>query len=105
MSWLDFLILTLATFRVAFMFVEERGPLHIFQRIRELAGISHTEDGDPEVPLNGKFLTELLSCVFCFSIWVGTFWAVLYILLPTIAPLIALPFALSAGAIIVSKKL
>lgn len=70
MTFIQFIILGLAVWRISSLFVNESGPLSLFQRIRELAGIQHDPDGVPyQYPDN--FFAELLSCIWCTSIWVG----------------------------------
>ena len=103
----DFIILALATWRLASLFVQEDGPFLLFRRIRELAGIEHDEDGLPyKIPDN--FMAGILSCVWCASIWSALSWAVFYFISPLSSMAIAFIFALSAGAIfldgLVNKK-
>ena len=97
------IVLTLATWRVAAMFTKETGPWHVFEKLRELSGIQHGQDGNVlVVPM--KFFAELLSCVWCFSIYSATFWVLLYLALPwQLGAWIALPFALSSIAIFIDK--
>ncbi len=74
----------------------------MFEKLRELSGISHDQDGNVQT-IPTKFFAELLSCVWCNSLWAGTFWTLMLILLPKLAPLFALPFALSTLAIILDR--
>lgn len=92
MKPLDAATITLATWRISSLFVEERGPFDIFTRVREAFGFEHDEDGKVIVAPDN----HLLGCVWCFSVWVG---AVLCIL-P--APL-SRPFAASAMTIFLHK--
>lgn len=69
MSWFSFIIGCLATFRLSHLMTIERGPLAIFERIRNA------------FPQRKGGVKEWLSCIFCFSltassivcglIWVG----------------------------------
>lgn len=102
MTLTTFLILSLATWRIANMFVWESGPFNIFRKIRHLTGIAHEDDGTPFL-IPDLFFAKLLSCVWCSSVWVGFGWFLLWLLLPDISVLCALPFAFSTGAIIVDK--
>ena len=77
--------------------MDEPGPFRIFIRIRELTGITHDVDGNAEMIPDG-FFSEVLSCVWCCSIWAGIFWTASYLLCGYTLYL-ALPFALSAVAI------
>jgi len=96
---LDFLILGLATWRVASLFVNEKGPFNIFVLIREEAGIQHDKSGDPFL-IPGNFFAQVLSCVWCFSAYSGIFWMLVYKFLP-FWDVLAYPFAFSAIAVIV----
>lgn len=98
------LILGFATWRISNLLVLEKGPFNVFVRIRELAGIIHDTQGEPyQYPDN--FLAELLSCVWCTSVWVGTAWAIAWLLWPEVTVKVSVPFALSAIAIVIDKYL
>ena len=62
-----YIILGLATWRVSHMFVYEEGPFKLFVRIRELFGIKHDSDNIPIAWPDNCVLT----CVWCFSVWVA----------------------------------
>ena len=51
----------LVTWRLSYMLVNEKGPFLIFDRFRAWAASDPTEGG----------LFDLLSCVYCTSVWVG----------------------------------
>lgn len=104
MGLVPLLILGLATWRVCSMLVREAGPWKIFQRIRELAGITHDEDGNV-LMIPDRFFALLLSCTWCASMWVGTGWLIFFLLSPEIAIKIATAFSLSAVAIMVDVRL
>jgi hypothetical protein len=80
---LVFLILIMATWRISSLLVNEEGPAGGFSRLRSFTG---------------RF-TELLTCIWCCSVWVGLGFTFLYWYLPGVIFWVALPFALSAGAI------
>jgi len=96
-SLLEFIVLALATWRISSLFVDEPGPFRIFIRIRELMGITHDADGIPLVIPDGLF-SDLFSCVWCMSIWIGFFLTILFLYVPNFV-YFAAPFALSAVAI------
>ena len=102
MNALYLVVFGLATWRVSALFTRESGPFHVFEKIREKAGIQHDQDGNVSV-IPGRFFAELLSCVWCASIWAATFWAIFSYIFPEIAFLCALPFALSTVAILIDK--
>ena len=55
------LVVSLAAYRLAVLFVRDEGPIEIFQRLRRWAGV-YRVDKRPE-------LARLLSCVSCTGIW------------------------------------
>lgn len=72
---LTLFILILATWRLSSLLAQEDGPFGILKKIR------------------------IVDCVWCWSFWWGIIFALLYRYLPDVAFWVALPFALSAGAI------
>lgn len=97
MTLLEFVVLALATWRISSLLVDESGPFRIFIRIREKVGITHDMDDNVAIIPDG-FMPELLSCIWCTSLWVGLIWTLMYLLCNYLLYL-ALPFALSAVAI------
>lgn len=91
MTLLEFLILTLAIWRIAHLLTNdtEDGPYQLLPPLRDW--------------LRTNISTELFSCVWCFSIWAGAIVTVSYWLIPVYTIWLCLPFALSAGAILVDK--
>lgn len=87
---MDYLILMLATWRLSSLFTDEDGPFQIFAHLREW-----TET---------NISAELFNCLWCFSIWTGLILTVAYWYSPIYTRWIALPFALSAGAILIEKR-
>lgn len=77
----------MATWRISSLLVNEEGPLELFARLRLLV----------------SGITDLLTCIWCCSVWVGIGFTALYWYLPAVAFWVALPFALSAGAILWDK--
>jgi hypothetical protein len=98
MTIIEFVVLGLATWRIASLLVDEPGPFRMFIRLRELVGITHDMDDNVAVIPDG-FLPEMLSCLWCSSIWVGVVCVTIYMLFPLVSFYLALPFALSALAI------
>jgi hypothetical protein len=88
---MDLTVLALATWRISSLLVTEDGPYRVFSRLREWLG-EHRPDG---------MLTGLLGCVWCVSVWISFGWVVLLAVIPQAVIWLAMPFALSAGAIIV----
>jgi hypothetical protein len=96
------IIFGLATWRVSSLLVNEGGPFGIFLKLRRLAGIVHDNEGKPLMVPNG-FFAELLSCVFCSSIWVGTGWLIFWLLFPYAATILATAFSFSTIAILLDR--
>lgn len=77
--------LSLATWRLTSLLVQERGPYAVFENLRR--------------EYQGTELGKLLSCVWCSSIWA----ALIIILLDRVCPILVDILVLSAGAIGVDK--
>ena len=87
-----FIILCLATFRITRLFLFD----YILEPLRNLIWKKfppHT------------WLGYLLTCTWCFSIWVASGIAICYTIVPMVTVVVAIPFALSAVASIISKRL
>lgn len=102
MTPLDFVILCLATWRVSVLFSKEEGPFDVFKRLREKTGIQHDDNGEV-LMIPHKFFAELLSCVWCTSIWVGAFWGLFWLALPNVCIAFAILFAFSSAAILIDR--
>lgn len=101
MTLIIFVIISLATWRTSNLFVLEDGPFHVLRALREAAGIEHDEEGQILL-IPDKNMPKILSCVWCFSLWAGLGWTALWILLPEITVIFALPFAFSTIAILIN---
>jgi type IV secretory pathway VirB3-like protein len=97
---MDIIILSLAVWRVTSLLVSEDGPFNVFAKMRYLLGVRYNERSEP-YGLN--VVSEMLLCVWCASLWVALFAAIMYIFLGTIIIYVSLPFALSTGAVIIEK--
>lgn len=75
------------------MFQEESGPWNIFERLR--AKVWPLENNP------GSF-REGFFCFMCMSVWIGILLALLLWLAPVLFYLIAVPAALSTGAIFIN---
>ena len=97
---MDYLILALATWRISSLLVNEDVPWQIFGRFRSLAGVRYDENSERIVT---GFWSELIICIWCTSVWVGLILMTLWGLWPQPTLWIAVPLALSAGAILIDK--
>ena len=93
-------VLILATWRLSSLLAQEAGPRDMFARLRERLGVWYDDTGDPQ---GDTVLAQGITCVWCSSVWVGVVLAAAYWLAPDVAFWLALPFALSAGAIVVHE--
>lgn len=96
---LEFIVLALATFRLTSLLVWEDGPLEIFAKFRRVLGVRYDERNQP---YGSNWLAKGVLCPACASVWFGLAWSIAYFLWPDVW-WIALPFALSAGAMIVER--
>jgi len=96
----NLLVYVLAVWRIATLFVNEAGPYGIFMRLRGWAGIRH-DDGGRAVEIPDNFSAQLFSCVWCFSIWVGFFLTIFWMISPEWSLKFSVPFALSGGAVLI----
>lgn len=90
-------VYSLAAWRLAYMLVNEAGPLNIFSDLRRHIGVETTNGhGNPECDEhNPRF--GMFCCVFCMSVWTSA------VLQMTIHPVKVL--AVSAGALLVDKAI
>lgn len=76
MSALEFGILALAAWRLAYMLVREDGPFAMFARLRRRAGLTQIIVNGPNGPdvawSASNTLAEGLQCVWCVSVWTAT---------------------------------
>lgn len=100
MTLTHFIVYSLAVWRISSLFVNEAGPLGLFKEIRQWAGIWHDDGGIPTI-IPDNFLAQVLSCVWCASLYVGLFFAVFAFLAPTLSLQISTIFAFSAFSILV----
>lgn len=119
-----FLIFVLAAWRLSSLLNNERGFLNIFTIIRHIFGVRYVtyervndqeiiekyltlkeviELGDDALTLEAKYkwhISELFSCIWCMSVWVGFMLTLLYFVYPIII-VFYVSLAVSAGAIFI----
>jgi hypothetical protein len=96
---LEFVILALATWRLTSLLVWEDGPFEVFAKLRHRLGVRYN---NMNMAYGTNWLAKGVVCPACASVWFGFFWAVLYLLWQP-AWMLALPFALSALAIVIER--
>lgn len=93
-------MLTLATWRISSLLANEMGPADILESFRHRVGVRYDERNNR---YGQNIVAEAMICVWCISIWIGIFLGLVWTFNGMAATTIAVPFALSAGAIIVEK--
>ena len=96
----DLFVLGLATWRISSMIVEETGPFHIFQWVRFHLGVRYTTTSEP---FGTNALVEALTCVWCFSVWVGLFVGLAYAFAPSVTMIVCGILSLSTLAVIIEE--
>lgn len=97
---MTFLILTLATWRISSLIVNELGPANIFEHMRHRIGVRYSESG---IRYGENVIAEAFICIWCLSVWVGLALGIVWTFNGAIASIISVPFALSGGAILIEK--
>ena len=97
MSFLDFVIMALAVWRLSVYISSERGPWAIMDRFRYWIGVRYS-DGHA---YGKNEIARLALCPWCAGVWVGLGVAVAYAVCPEGTVWACLPFALGAGSILV----
>jgi len=96
---LEIFVLVLATWRLTSLLVWEVGPFEVFSKLRHLLGVRYDETSQP---YGTNWFAKGVVCPACASVWFGIALAASYMLWkPTWY--IALPLALSAGAIAIER--
>lgn len=88
------------------MLVNEDGPANIFERLRYRVGVRRSPD-NPDFSFAENpdaILPNLFLCVYCMSVWVAIFWSIAVLLHTGVTLILALPFALSAVAILLEDR-
>lgn len=96
-----YLILTLATWRISSLLVNEDGPWDMFTRLRVFAGVRY--DGETFQQTASNVVAGAFMCIWCMSIWIGLILLIAWSLWPQPTLWIATLLALSAGAILIDK--
>lgn len=100
---LDFLILSLATWRLSSLIAvpDDDGPWEMFLRFRKFVGVEYDDETGFFYGKN-EFAKGIL-CVWCISFWVGLGLGLLYYFFGESVVWCSFPFALSGAAIIVER--
>lgn len=98
MTMLDFIVKSLATWRLTNLVHNEEGPFQFFTRLRAWLGIHYDSLGPIVVSrgLKGEIAKAVVNCFLCASIW----GAIVVFLIPT---RLLYPLAYSTVAILIHK--
>lgn len=67
LDWLNFLLLSLACYRLVNLIVRDEGPFSVFHRFRILTGVyDYDKQGRPQSAIG-----RLVSCPYCLGVWVA----------------------------------
>lgn len=96
----DFVVLSLATWRLTSLVVKEDGPWDFLARLRHGVGVRYNENS---TAFGLNVVGAAVACMWCASVWVGAAVCILYLLSRTTTLILCLPLALSAAALIVER--
>ena len=75
-----FVLLALATFRLSHMIAKEKGPWECFDRLALALGAEVQKDITGRESWKGTtFLSKLVLCPLCLSVWIGIVLAVVFV--------------------------
>lgn len=94
------IVLILATWRLCSLITDEDGPWYVLEHLRHRLGVAYDERNQR---YGRNEVARGILCPWCLSVWVGAFWALLAATWPDGVLWVALPFALSAGAILLNS--
>jgi hypothetical protein len=92
-----------AVWRLSNLLANEDGPFHMFKTLRSKIARAEVRSRRKNGLLSKLHLYEGVNCEYCNSIWFGSFFAAVYLIAPNVALALALPLALSTGAILIKK--
>ena len=102
-STIHLVLLIAAVWRLANLLANEDGPFHFFKTLRSKLARAEVRSRRKNGLLSKLHLYEGVNCEYCNSVWFGSFFAATYLIAPQVALALALPLALSTGAILIKK--
>ncbi len=100
MNWTDIALMGFATWRIANMVANEKGPFYCFWRLKR----SVRETQRHNATMRHFNLYGLLDCEYCNSVWIGTIIVALYLVIPHIVIIGCAALSLSTIAIFLKKS-
>lgn len=100
MTLVEFIVIALATWRIANFIYDDKwsGPFDILHRIRYVLGVRYDDMSRKAVAAQPRWrvpIAEMHLCIYCMSVWYGLAITVLWLLIPTVTFMVALPFAIA----------
>lgn len=92
----QYLLIGLAAWRLTSLLSSEAGPFDVFQRIREMFGVTH-DDGGVVFGVPQTFMAMLITCPWCLGVWMAAGCWILW----EVEPVIVGVFAASSIVVIV----
>jgi len=103
-NMIEIAVLILATWRLVSLLANEEGPYQVFEKFRHFVGVRYADENDINSDRYGlNQFARLVLCPWCSSVWIGITWTILFALSQFVTFYLALPFALSAGAILLHE--
>lgn len=99
-SIIDLLILGLATWRLTSLIVSEAGPWDLMAKFRHRIGIRYD---DLSQPYGTNVIASAMTCVWCFSVWIGLGMAGMFLIFGPYVIMACLPLSLSAMSILIER--
>jgi hypothetical protein len=96
----EFIIVGLAVWRLSSLIVNEDGPFEVFAKFRDFSGVRYDSFSKP---YGKNQFANLITCVWCTSVWVGLLLATGYFLAPTVTIWVSVPLGLSSLAVIIEE--
>lgn len=102
MTLLDFIVLALASARIANLLAdtEQSGPWGLLNKLRYRMGVRFDEYS---MPYGTNMLAALSLCVYCSGIWIGALATIAWFVAPQIAFWLSMPFAIGSVIIHVGR--
>ncbi len=100
MTIFELLLISLATWNVSSLLVQEDGPFLMFARLRNKFGVMISAEG---ITYAENGLGEIFLCLWCMSRWVAIFFIVLYWFFPIFTLGLCAILSVSTMAILIDR--
>lgn len=96
-------VLSLATWRLSNLLVNEDGPFDLFAKVRAVFDIRVDPETKEFYLLKPNVIGDMLLCIMCTSIWVAAAMTLAYLLLPVLTFWFALGLSLSTVTCVIDR--